>query len=529
MPRFIHYRLFALLLLLLLNRPLLFGFQLADGARPAPNTSDKYILYWGNLQADLTRANNFHVTAELTVQDFRQMLLHQPKLWNGKVLVAQVVFRLDGHPLTATRTEQDYVTRLGWLDETFGRPATEGQVLHLTDLRLDEATTGSIDIRLKEPEQQPSKDVVVWQSNTTSMLNTQLLEQVAWGREDILEISNRDFFTENEFWQIIRLEPFVVWNPYVTQREVRVSIRIATRALTEQGFVSMLESNAYRSMVDNVGNYKHLVRPGSLATLTLLTDQHDRLYEKALNIVADSDPRLTLRRNRDTHTLKIKWGALEQTLRNLYLIGDMRDLSGQLVSVDDPRDMRLTINFGELKSMLGQRPALWIDDQIVSDLGFNLSAGDWSVQIPPGEQMPDSLVNTDIPTKATLRLSGLQASGYALGTLSFSMNFTQSFDFLLWPNRLSSLLFASGSARIALHPPVLQEKVYAVSFELKQETILSLSVFEPDGWNTWTLNEKYIAGQHRVEIPRSVFRNSGKHYLFLNTPFGVARQEFEVR
>ena len=529
MLRSVNFRLPALLPLLFLIPPALFGFQLADGARPAPNTSDKYILYWGNLQADLTRANNFHVTAEITVQAFRQMLLHQPKLWNGKVLVAQVVFRLDGHPLTATRTEQDYVTRLGWLDETFGRPATEGQVLHLTDLRLDEATTGSVDIRLKEPEQAPSKDVVVWQSNTTSMLNTQLLEQVAWGREDILEISNRDFFTENEFWQIIRLEPFVVWNPYVPQREVRASIRIATRALTEQGFVSMLESNAYRSMVDNVGNYKHLVRPGSLATLTLHTDQHDRLYEKALNIVADNDPRLTLRRNRDTHTLKIKWGALEQTLRNLYLIGDMRDLSGQLVSVDDPRDMRLTINYGELKSMLGQRPALWIDDQIVSDLGFNLSAGDWSVQIPPGEQMPDSLVNTDIPTKATLRLSGLHASGYALGTLSFSMNFTQSFDFLLWPNRLSSLLFASGSARIALHPPVLQEKVYAVSFELKQETILSLSVFEPDGWNTWTLNEKYIAGQHRVEIPRSVFRNSGKHYLFLNTPFGVARQEFEVR
>ena len=59
--------------------------------------------------------------------------------------------------------------------------------------------------------------------------------------------------------------------------------------------------------------------------------------------------------------------------------------------------------------------------------------------------------------------------------------------------------------------------------------MVRLSVFEPDGWNTWTLEEKYAAGQHQVEIPRNVFRNTGKHYLFLSTPFGVARQEFEVR
>ncbi|MBL7796843.1 MAG: hypothetical protein JNJ90_10095 [Saprospiraceae bacterium] len=530
MLRFTRFHLPALLSLLLVSQSTLFGFQLADGARPAPNTSDKYIFYWGNLQADLTRANNFHATAELTVQDFRQMLLHQPKLWNGKVLVAQVAFRLNGHPLTATRTEQDYVTRLGWLDETFGRPATEGQVLRLTDLRLDEATTGSVDIRLKEPEQQPSKDVVVWQSNTTSMLNTQLLEQVAWGREDILEISNRDFFTENEFRQIIRLEPFVVWNPYVPQREVRAGIRIASRALTEQGFSCVLESTAYRSMVDNVENYKHLVRPGSLVTLTLFTDQHDRLYEKALNIVADNDPRLTLRRNRDAHRLRVKWGAMDQTIPNLYLQNDLRDASGAFIGVDDPKTMRYTLNLGERIPMLSLRPEVWIDGESVPDLAFSLSSGDgWLVQVPAYAPMPDSL-GASIPEKSTLQLDNLQAVGYDLSALTFVLTFTfPPNDLLLVRNRLSSLLVAGSSARIALHPPELNEKAYAVSFELKEPAMVRLSLFEPDGWNTWTLEEKYAAGQHRVEIPRSVFRNPGKHYLFLSTPFGVARQEFEAR
>lgn len=529
MLRLFTFRQTVLVPILLAAHTALFGFQLADGARPASNTSDKYIFYWGSLQADLTRPNNFHATAEVGVRAFRQMLLHAPNLWNGTALASQVSFRLDGHPITATRGEQDYVTRLGWLDETFSPSAIEGKVIHLTDLRLDDATTGSIDIHLKEPDTKPSSDVVVWQTNTTSMINSQLLEQVAWGREDILDISNRDFFTENEFWQIIRLEPFVVWNQYVPQREIRAGIRIASRTLTEQGFTTVLESNPYRSMVANVANYKHLVRPGSSATLTLLTDQHDRLYEKALNIVSDNDPRLTLRRNRDTHTLKIKWGALEQSLRNLYLLDDLRDPEGQLVSVDVLRDLRYTINRGELESMLAHRPELWIDDQNVPDLSFRLSAGDWSAHIPAGEQMPDSLAATSIPANATLRLHGLQAVGYDLGAVAFSLNFIQANEAILWRNRLSSLLMAPGSARIVLHPPVLQPKAYSVAFELKEPAFVVLSVFEPDGWAVHTLEEKFTAGTHRVEIPLSAFRNSGKHYLFLNTPFGVAKEEFEAR
>jgi len=517
-----------LVLLLLASRTALFGFQLADGARPAPNTSDKYIFYWGSLQADLTRANNFHATAEIGVQAFRQMLLHAPNLWNGSALVAQVAFRLDGHPVTATRGEQDYVSRLGWLDETFSPTATEGRVLHLTDLRLDDATTGSIDILLKEPETKPFSDVSVWQSNTTSMINDQLLEQVAWGREDILDISNRDFFTENEFWQIIRLEPFVVWNPYVAQREVRAGIRVASRTGTEQGFTTVLESNAYRSMVANIANYKHLVRPGSLATLTLHTDQHDRLYEKALNIVADNDPRLVLRRNRDTHTLRLLWGAMDQTIRNLYLQNDLRDATGALVSVDDQKVMRYTLQAGELEHLLALRPELWIDGQRIPDLAFTLASGDWSAAVQAGKPMPDSLA-TPMLEKNTLQLRNLQASGYDLSALTFSINFIQSNELLMVRNRLSSLLAANSSARITLHHPVREGKVYSVVFELKEPTRFRLSVFEPDDWTVYSTDDTYLAGTHRVEIPLSVFRNSGKHYLFLNTPFGVARQEFEVR
>ncbi|MBK9337993.1 MAG: hypothetical protein IPM98_16185 [Lewinellaceae bacterium] len=520
-----------LFLLLFGTQATLFGFQFADGTPPAPPTSPKYIFYWGNLQADLTAENRFHTRAQMTPQAFRQMLLRAPYLWNGAAMAQQVSFRLDGHPITATRGEQDYLSRLGWIDETFGARATTGQVLRLTDLYLDGQATGSIDLMLEMQEDSSSNDVVRWQNTVVSMLNTTLLEQVVWGREDIHEVSNRDFFTENEFWQTVQQIPFAVWNPYVTPTEIRAGIQIKSRTLTTQGFSCVLTPDTYTGMVANMANYKHLLEPGSVISLTLHTDQHERLFEKSLNIVANNDPRLALRRNRDTHTLKIKWGALEQSISNLYLL-ELRDTQGQLTSVDAPNNMRFTIQAGELEYMLTLHPQFWIDGEPLPDVTFHLSTPNRTTLVSPGQPMPDSLSADLAQTSGDLgmlRLHQMQTPGYDLSSLEFSVSFFTGNNALLVRNTLSALLFAPGSARIKLHPPAAQEKVFEVSFDLPEPANGRLSVFEPDGWVTYTSGDKFAAGRNSIQIPRSVFRRSGKHYLFLNTPFGVAKQEFDVR
>jgi len=517
----------------------LFAFQQADGAPPPPHTSPKFIFYWGNLQADLSPANHFRAAEKITVHAFRQMLLRPPHLWTGSALAPQVSFRLDGHPITATRGEQDYVAKLGWLDEHFVQKATGGQTVHITELYLDGDATGSIDLLLKEPEPTELAEPVVWQNTTISMLNTRLLEQVAWGREDIHEISNRDFFTEDEFWQTIRQTPFAVWQPYIVPTEIRASIRIASRRLTEQGFSCILEGDAYRSMLANVEIYKHLVRPGSVATRMLHTDQHERLFEKNMNIVADNDPRLALRRNRDTHTLRIKWGALDQTISNLYLLPEQLDAAGNLVSTDSPISVGGTTQHGERERMLQRRPEVWIDGVPVPDLAFSLSVDKGMVsperstaatrRVLPGEPMPDSLAENLPDTVTTVHLHHLHAAGYDLSALTFSVSFLDLREPMLLRNTLPVLLNAPGSTRVKLESPVGLDKVYEVIFELLDPAFVRLSVFDPDGWAPYNMEERYAAGKHRVEIPRAVFRRSGKHYLFLNTPFGVAKTEWEVR
>jgi hypothetical protein len=520
-----------LFLLLFGAHATLFSFQFADGAPPAPQTSSKYIFYWGNLQADLTAENQFHTRAQMTPQAFRQMLLRAPYLWNGAAMAQQVSFRLDGHPITATRSEQDYVSRLGWLDETFGAKATDRQVLRLTDLYLDGQATGSIDLVLETQEDKGPNDVVRWQNTIVSMLNTNLLERVVWGREDIHEVSNRDFFTENEFWQTVQQMPFAVWSPYVTPTEIRAGIQVKSRALTTQGFTCILTPDTYTNMVANMANYKHLLEPGSVVSLTLHTHQHERLFEKSLNIVAENDPRLALRRDRDTHNLKIKWGALDQTISNLYLL-ELRDTQGNLTAVDAPNDMRITIQVGELEPMLALHPQFWIDGEPLPDVTFRLSTPNRSTLVSPGQPMPDSLAADFAQASGDLvmlQLHQLQTPGYDLSSLEFSLSFFTGNNALFMRNTLSALMTAPGSARIKLLPPEEKTKNFEVAFELLEPAAVRLSIFEPDGWNTYTIGDKFPAGRSSVQIPHSVFRRSGKHYLFMNTPFGVAKQEFEVR
>jgi hypothetical protein len=146
--------------------------------------------------------------------------------------------------------------------------------------------------------------------------------------------------------------------------------------------------------------------------------------------------------------------------------------------------------------------------------------------------MPDSLA-ADLAQAsgdlATLRLHQMQTPGYDLSSLEFSLSFFTGNNALFMRNTLSALMTAPGSARIKLLPPEEKTKNFEVAFELLEPAAVRLSIFEPDGWNTYTIGDKFPAGRSSVQIPHSVFRRSGKHYLFMNTPFGVAKQEFEVR
>ncbi|MEQ1744733.1 MAG: hypothetical protein ABMA02_04860 [Saprospiraceae bacterium] len=517
---------------LLCTSPNLLGFQLADGASPAPKIADKYIFYWGSLQVDLTRENSFRASAKMTVPAFRQMLLRPPHLWNGSALVDRIAFQLDGHSLLATHNTNDYVSKLGWMDETFSKPAAAGQVVHLTDLTLGEGATGIIDIMLEEPEKKSNSDVTIRSPWTTNSLNTRFLQQVIWGREDIHETSNRDFFTVNEFWQTVGQMPVMDWQPHANPVSTTASIQISSPEMAAQGFSSVLESDAYLGMLENLRNYKHLAKPGSTVTLTLKTrEQHDPLYEKSLNIVAENDPRLTLRRKRDARTFQIKWGGMDQKISNLYLL-ELKDAQGNPLTADAPNRQRYSLRKAELEAMLALKPEFWVDAEPLRSASFRITTPRHSFDVGPDQPIPDSLAadlafETGTNDFGIVQLHNLRAPGYDLSSIEYSLGTME--NPLPLRNSFNVLKTAPVSLLINLQAPVEIAQSYEVEFGLPAATFVRLSVFEPDGWMTYSVGETYTAGKHRLAIPRGMFRRSGKHFLILNTQIGVARVEFEAR
>ncbi|MFN0013080.1 MAG: hypothetical protein ACKVU2_00910 [Saprospiraceae bacterium] len=517
---------------LLLASPSLFGFQLADGASPAPKTTDKYIFYWGSLQVDLTRDNSFRASAKMPVQAFRQMLLRPPHLWNGTALADRIAFHLDGHPLAATRSTNDYISKLGWMDETFSRPAVVGQVLHLTGLTLDDQTTGIIDITLEEPEKKGNSGMNVRSPANKNSLNTHFLKQAIWGREDIHETSNRDFFTVSEFWQTVGQIPVMDWQPHANPVPATASIQINSPEMAAQGFSSVLESEAYLGMLETLRNYKHLAKPGSTVTLTLKTrDQHDPLYEKSLNIVADSDPRLTLRRKRDARTFQIRWGSMDQRVTMLYLL-ELKDANGNLLTADEPQRQWYSFRKAELEAMLTMKPEFWVDGEPLRSASFRITTPRHSIEVGPDQPMPDSLAAdlafaTGTNDLGIVQLHNLRAPGYDLSAIEYSLGTME--NPLPLRNTLDVLKIIPVSPLIKLQAPVEIAQSYEVEFDLPAALFVRLSVFESDGWMTYSVGDTYTAGKHRLAIPRGMFRRSGKHFLILNTQIGVARVEFEAR
>lgn len=443
-------------------------------------------------------------------------------------MAEQIAFKLEGIPVRATRNGQDYPAMIGQLDEAIGQKVNAGQVIQLTELQLEAQIFGRIECYIEADEHQPEEPGYRTAAN---MLNTRFLNLVIWGREDIYDNANRDFFSQTEFWQTVKQLPVVEWAPYVKPQTVRAGIRLHELGETPLDLRAILEPADYNALLKKLENYRHLLKPGAAVSLTLHSAaQHERLYEKTMYIVDDADPRLALRRDRDTHTLEITWGGLKEKIDNLYLL-ELEDARGNKILADPPATVRRTIRQSERSPMLAERPEFWIDGLPVPDMQFQLSTSTSSVVIGPGQPMPNLEVPVNSDSSAVVnalqvQLDALQAPGYSMPDLRFTLNFYTMRENLRVRNQLQSLLASPGTTLIKLHAPIKAGAGYAVDLEVLEETDAKLSVFTPDGENLFSLDNRYPPGRHTVELPRLVFRQPGRYFLFLNTVLGVARQEW---
>lgn len=506
------------------------AYQIADGAGQAVSAAPKFIFYWGDMQCELTPANAFKGAFTLTPAAFHNMLLHAPALWTGSTLAPAVSFRLEGRSVVATRGANDYAEGINALDAFLNPKAAPGQVLHITELLLDAPVRGAIDITIQTPETaQPGSGRNRFPLQREPYTNEQFLQRVIWGREDIQEVSNRDFFSEAEFWQTIRQLPYVEWKPGITPRPVSVAVNfLDENGASTFGVVHPLEDNQYRQLVELLNHYRHLVRPGAVIQLRMYsTERYDEFFRKTVTIVDDNDPRLSLRRSRDLHEIQLQWGSWTATASNLYLLRFPAG-RGPAISVDPPvywNDVRLG---GGLSEMLGGQPECRVDGQLIPGLSFRLSIPTDSFELEVREALPDTLVQ-DIAARfgsdKDIRLDHFQLPGIDLPVMECTFPYIRSRNRFLFRNDLSVLATAPGSARIKLYAPTLADTELFVDFDLPEQASVEISVFEPEGRNIFLVSEQPQAGRHTAHIPMTSFRRKGKYYIFLNTPFGVAKQE----
>jgi hypothetical protein len=370
----------------------------------------------------------------------------------------------------------------------------------------------------------------------SAMLNEQFLDRVVWGREDIYENPDRDFFTVREFWQTIQQEPAVEWKSYLKPQTLRCVVTFTSKDKASMGVVQRLEEGAYSQLLEQLNTYRHLIQPGANVLLELQTaEQYDKLYKKTMYLVADDDPRLRLRQKRDQHTMKLIWEPWSQLIPNVYL-SQLSTPQGETILADEPIAMSANYSYEEeqLDHFGKTAPICLIDGEPVSgDLSFRVRLSDSTVfYVHSNNYEADSIARFftlgAMNTKFTI--DSIQLENYPLPAMAFSTTLLKRPYKLLAPNELNVLkiLAAAPTPRIKLHEPTFSPSELAFRFELPDKSPVIFSIYEADGWYTYTEDDIFPAGESTLRVPRNVFRNKGKHTLYINSAFGVAKLEFEV-
>lgn len=506
------------------------AFQYADATAPRAAQITKYIFYWGQQQCDLIAAQQYTGRMSLTPTAFRQMLLSTPKLWNGSGLVANFTFELQ----TFKVSSQNYLAQIASLDQQFGQAAAGGQVLSISALDLGNGITAHIEIEITKPDEE--KKQLFGVQGYAPFLNERLVEVVAWGPEERINMQERDFFTVAEFWQILGQEPYLEWRSWLEAQPVMAELQIIDAEEVTLALRIRLEEEPYSAFVQQVRVYQHLIRAGIRATLLLQTgNQYERLYQKSLQLVAEGDDRLRLRRKRDFHKIQFRWLAWNEDIENLYL----QSIQGPQ-GVPSPIDQ--TVNrwafsstaMDSLSDWAAEAPRIWLDNELVEHASYTIHTFDSvSYRVENGRFDPAQL--QQIFTKEQLFLRGwtitdIELPGHDLPFIQLSLRnnfFTR--DYLKSQNDLPTL---QKNARIIpgyqIKTPVLLQDKWTFELESPRRTDLIISVFKIGGWPNYWEDIIVNAGMNSHSIPAKAIPEKGKYQAFLISYIGVTKVEFEV-
>lgn len=378
-------------------------------AQTAFGQSPKYIFYWGKMQCELLDTSGYRASIEVPANVFRESVFAMPYLWNGKVVCDTIQLRLEDYDITSIKSQKEqYLDYQAVIDQKIARDAKAGQVFHIRNLTTGGAFTGGVEIKIlpgktadKSYRRFPAGDQPI-------VVNKEWLDYFNWG-PFITENMQRDYFTVEEVINTIKTEPVFLWNQYKVPDGMEVQIGPVVSGVDFPTSVANVENIDYEKFAGQfLASYGHLIQPGISMEFGLRTINQRHMEMRArMVVVEDNDPRLKLRRSRDSHHLIFQWGDIIYHANSLYL-KQLTNNNGEKISCDPeinfflasmsvpPLPGQSVVVFppqpgNHLPQMFVSLPSFTVGEISLDNLAFDILYKEQTWHISAGELLPESL------------------------------------------------------------------------------------------------------------------------------------------
>lgn len=562
------------------NRLFLFAFWAAAGflllpAFSAPSRQDcPYIFYWGLVQSRFTfdeASGRYQGEIHTSLNEFSNAIKREPRIWDGQALRPECSFLLGD-----LRVESKYYAP-GVYDSIrpkileLSQSWNDSTVVLIDQITLPDNRTGVIKVIFSVKEEfikANAMRIPVPGDGGSSRANPGYMQ---WGTERF-DDKSREFFTPDEFWNIVDAEPLWfssngrVLRPEQWEFAVNNLKGFHVYRKNSGGRLDQFSLAELRSQLRNMEND---IQPGTAIdiyawdtasatirqpvtdTLFLLNspvavtsamirladgtmvsmEELGRIRVASFTLVDDGDPRVSLHRS-DRKNFTFLWGAYEFNFLNVhdqtFLKIDGSPLRGQ-------RQMATTksLSRSEILDMFHKQAVLLdINKQTVEPLSFNLRYHDRTIRIENGKCPPEAAeqIEKELKKYETLTISDMRAGKSDLGFAEFILDVRADDNkTLLYPSyaplnnppdkqlRLLSTVFDHSTSAIK------------VEFYLPEAGEVAISMRNIDGTVVASDSKTFPKGNNKTELPMVSGANDSRIITLAAHGLTVQQQYFPER
>lgn len=503
-----------------------------------------YIFYWGTVQSRFTfdeSSGQYQGEIRTSLNDFCNAIKREPRIWDGQALRPECSFMLGDLPVRSAYYNPGIYDSIRPKIIELSQSWTDSTVVLISQIALPDNHTGMVRVifPVREKIIKPDgKRIPVPGDGNSTRLD---VGYVQWGTERFDEKS-REFFTPDEFWNILDAEPLWFfpngrverpeqWEFAFNSNKGFRQFRKDSGGSSQQFSLSELRSQL-RSMENEIkpgtavdiyawdtasatvhqpaSDTLYLLFPAASGSALVRIDstiynmeELGRIRVASFTLVEDGDPRVSLRRS-DRKSLTFSWGAYEF---NFLSVHDQSFLKIDGSALRGQRQMASakSLTRGEILDML-RNPAVVLDKnkQPLEPLSFNLRYHDRITRIENGRCPPEfaDQIEKTLKKYETITISDIRAGKSDLGFVEFVLDVKSDDN--------KTLLYPSYAPLNS--PPDKQLRLLSASFDLSTSTIkvefhlpeagdASFSMNNIDGTVVWSDTKNFPKGNNKTDIP----------------------------